>query len=183
MISAIIGTISTIAGIIIGVVVAFKVQDRQFKREEKQRKKAWKCYLETLKQEIETEHKRLWQLRSIGCRGYPQDYFDTTVKRTILQEIIKTPLFITHQKVFSKISSLIQRYEAINSQSALIRDILSDKYASIEDKKAKLSFEQDSLFDLADDAILDDMAENNGKPSLAIELGEINNSIEDSDTR
>jgi len=46
-----------------------------------------------------------------------------------------------------------------------------------------LSFEQDSLFDLADDAILDDMAENNGKPSLAIELGEINNSIEDSDTR
>lgn len=174
-------------GVVIGGFITYFVerllQNRQFKKEEKARIDSWRCYLEALRQEIETEYKRLWQLRDVGCRGYPQDYFDTTVKRTILQEIIKTPLFVTHQKVFSKISSLIQRYEAINSQSALVRDILSDKYTSIEDKKAKLSFEQNILFDLADDAILDDMAESDGKPSLAIELEEIKNSIEYSNKR
>jgi hypothetical protein len=166
-----------LTGVIVGGFITYFVekglQNRQFKKEEKERKETWKCYLEILKQEIEDEHKRLWRLRDSVSGGYPLEYFDHTVKRTILQEIIKTPLFVKHEKVFKKATSLILRYEMINNQSALVRNIISDKNLSIADKNPKLSEERSILYHLVNHALIDDMAEKNDKPDLAVKLEEI----------
>jgi|GEM_PF-3838374 len=170
-------SVFTVIGIIIGVVVAFWVQERQFKREEKQKKEVWKCYLETLKREIEVDYKRLCELRNEVYGGYPSDYFDPTVKRTILQEIIKTPLFVTHDKVFGKISALTQRYEMINNQSALVRVLISGQEAVGMSREVKLRNERDILFNLLGEAITSDIGEDNNKPALAGKLEQIQKSI------
>ena len=169
---AIIGLIGVIIGGLITYFVERNLQNRQFKKEAKERKETWKCYLEILKNEIEAEHKRLWSLRD-SIYGYPQEYFDSTIKRTVLQEIVKTPLFVTHNKIFNRVNLLIQRYEKINSQIRLVQDYIAGKIASIEDRDFKLNREREHLSNLVNGAISEDIIKNDNKLYLVVKLEEI----------
>lgn len=174
---AIIQVVTGLVGVIVGGFITYFVerslQNRQFRKEKNEKKEILKCYLEILKNEIEDEHKRLWNLRNSISGGYPREYFDPTVKRTILQEIIKLPLFTTHSNVFTRINSLIQRYENINNQIKLVQDYIQGKFVSVEDKDYKIRQEYDNLYNLVNDAISTDIKESNNKPDLASKLGEI----------
>jgi len=134
--------ISTLLAVIIGGLITSRIgkglQDREFKKEARERQEILKCYLETLKTEIDSDYQRLWNLSSqISGGGYPTEYFDVNVKQTIMSEIIKTRLYGKHKKIFDRINSMVARLIVLNREISLVRDLIEGKYCSVSDQQYK----------------------------------------------
>lgn len=170
--------ISTLIAVVVGGAVTFwfgkRLQDRQFDKEKRERIKILKCYLETLKTEIENDFRRLINLRPrIQNQGYPADYFDTSVEQIIISEIIKTKLYSKHKEIFDRINSIITCLKKLNNETALMRDYIKGKYVSTLDQKSKIRQQAEHSGELINE-ILDRYVKYSGdKPEICLRLKEV----------
>lgn len=168
----------TLVGVIIGGLITYFVerwlQDREFKKENHERREVMKCYLETLKAEIADDYQRLWNLRNqVYGKGYPTEYFDVTVKQNIMSEIIKTPLYGKYKKIFDRINSMAIHLIVLNHELAGVRDFIKGKYCSALDQEAKIHQQIDQAVSVINNILNQNIQESNSKCEICIRLEEI----------
>ena len=170
--------ILTLIGVIIGGLITYYVerclQDREFKKAVQERKEILRCYLETLKVEIDDDAQRLRNLRNqIYGKGYPTEYFDVNVKQNIMAEIIKTSLYGKNKKTFDRVNSMAVRLGALNREISGVRDLIEGKYCSALDQEAKTRQQIDRSTGVIDDILNQNIQDVNGKCEICLRLDEI----------
>ncbi len=87
--------IKILLSVALGATIAFFsswfFQNRQFRKQEKDKKAALKNCLESLKTEISDEYKKMREVHIHIHGSYPMEYFDTTVKQVLISEIMVLP--------------------------------------------------------------------------------------------
>ena len=169
----------TLIGVVIGGLITYFVekglQNRQFKKDEKDKKEILKSQLRTLAQGIEDDFKRLKDLRNtIYGNAYPREYFDIHIKESIITELTKTILFPANKDIFVRVVRMLRRMTLLNKQIEFMQDIISGKTSNIiMHKDSKLRIEIDHAVGIIDDLINTDIRETNNRPELSVKIESI----------
>ena len=164
----------TLIGVIVGGLITYFVekglQNRQFKKDEKDKKEIWRSYLSILKEEIAEDYKRLTSLRDNIYGSYPTEYFDITNKRTIVAEFIKTTLFLSNTSIFNRITFLMRKLSILNNEIDLVQSFIAGRIGSALDQEYKTRQARDNVVSTINEILNNIIMESNGKLDLVCNI-------------
>ncbi len=180
---ALISVIVSIFGFWVGYVTSLKTgryfQDRQFQKQERDKKALMKSMLEVLRDDIKEYYIKLKDLRNKFMGGsYPNEYIVLSNIQAMWPEMIKSSLITKNRDIFKRISRMWQRLDDMNLEIEALQDTICG-FSPVDkmDKTLVMGSKHDIVVSIIDSIIGQDILEDGGKAELATKLDAIIESL------